>query len=443
MSKTLDAIIAQGFNLNPLNPIAHFREARDNRVKLESDLKSADVAQQINEFNLGQSRQQAENQGIVSTLVPELLGLQNRASGEQQAAQDRLDNFLGSAGRYQPKVIDEQGGMVTPQVGVNPALLDQAMGMLQGGLDESQQEISAEQNRIIQELAKRSPEIRGMLMEQQFQAGREWVDIDPPPGAPSGTVWQQNTTTGEKKKVGSGQTINVNSGINKNVGAMEAGRVNNFLEEGQELRGLRDQAMGNIANIQQFRRLQSQVSTGKFTGTMLELDKTMQAFGLPPVSNMNIPAAEALRGVQLEFVMQRVQQTKGAISEKEMALFEAAAPNLANTPEGNALLLDFAERVSKRQIEIQRLYTEFSNSLTQDQYGNAINLWDQTLNQYYEDNPIFSDDEMLAAQGAAGLLSNFGSAEGAVAGDRQKNNAGTVIEATPDAQGNLFWLKVQ
>ena len=47
MSKTLDAIIAQGFNLNPLNPIAHFRDARDNRVRLESDLKSADVAQQI------------------------------------------------------------------------------------------------------------------------------------------------------------------------------------------------------------------------------------------------------------------------------------------------------------------------------------------------------------------------------------------------------------
>jgi len=61
-----------------------------------------------------------------------------------------------------------------------------------------------------------------------------------------------------------------------------------------------------------------------------------------------IANAETMQSKGMDFILERIQKTKGAISEKEMAAFKAASAGLGNTPEGNRLILALAGKVSDR-----------------------------------------------------------------------------------------------
>lgn len=60
-----------------------------------------------------------------------------------------------------------------------------------------------------------------------------------------------------------------------------------------------------------------------------------------------VKTLEQFRVAQMDFVMDRIAGTKGAISEKEMRAFEQAGPNIANTPEGNVII----SKVMRAQLE--------------------------------------------------------------------------------------------
>ena len=56
--------------------------------------------------------------------------------------------------------------------------------------------------------------------------------------------------------------------------------------------------------------------------------------------------------MSIKKVMDYTSMTKGAISDAEMDLFIAAAPNLGKTTEGNRLLLKFAAEGAKAQLRV-------------------------------------------------------------------------------------------
>ena len=89
------------------------------------------------------------------------------------------------------------------------------------------------------------------------------------------------------------------------------------------------------------------VKTGYGASMVMKASQMAAAIGLP-IDIENLARKEQVFTLLGSEVMKRVQETKGAVSEKEMALFEeySAGPN--KTPEGNLRILRYALAVARR-----------------------------------------------------------------------------------------------
>ena len=116
-----------------------------------------------------------------------------------------------------------------------------------------------------------------------------------------------------------------------------------------------DEANGNATvDIKRYQQSLAILDTGIYTGTGADSIQAFRKFGIlmgVVGENTTIDAAniEQFRSNALESALKYVQQTSGAISEKEMALFQAAAQGLDKTPEANRLLIKTAMRVAQWQ----------------------------------------------------------------------------------------------
>lgn len=100
------------------------------------------------------------------------------------------------------------------------------------------------------------------------------------------------------------------------------------------------------------------------------------------------PAADAIQAITVDFALDAVQRTKGAISDKEMALFIKSAAGLSKSPEGNQLLLDVIER----NADLAILSGQFTRQYMKEHDGKLdVDFFDE-LDNFHADNPLFTDD---------------------------------------------------
>lgn len=116
------------------------------------------------------------------------------------------------------------------------------------------------------------------------------------------------------------------------------------------------------------------------------------------------PGSRAImRSGGLEVALQKVQQTKGAISNAEMNLFMAASPGMQQTAEGNAALLDMAESIADRAIQrVQEM------EMWRQRNG-TIQGFEAAWSEYINSNPIVTEDKILgqAPTGAQGGVQSY------------------------------------
>lgn len=110
---------------------------------------------------------------------------------------------------------------------------------------------------------------------------------------------------------------------------------------------LRD-AERSLLDIGQMESLIETTYQGVGAELTLNIKKIGKALGFA-VDDDLIANAEALRSKGMDFILKRIQKTKGAISEKEMAAFKQASANLGNTPEGNRRILALSRHIVGRQ----------------------------------------------------------------------------------------------
>ena len=108
---------------------------------------------------------------------------------------------------------------------------------------------------------------------------------------------------------------------------------------------LRD-AERSLLDIGQMESLIETTYQGVGAELTLNIKKIGKALGFA-VDDDLIANAEALRSKGMDFILQRIQKTKGAISE--MAAFKQACANLGNTPEGNRRILALSRHIVGRQ----------------------------------------------------------------------------------------------
>ncbi len=99
------------------------------------------------------------------------------------------------------------------------------------------------------------------------------------------------------------------------------------------------------------------LETGKLADLKTEGLKLLKAVGvdLPQETLDSISSAEEFRARTIDQVLEKIQQTKGAISERENEMFQNASANLRNTVEGNKAIIRFAIAQAERDKKIANM----------------------------------------------------------------------------------------
>jgi len=101
---------------------------------------------------------------------------------------------------------------------------------------------------------------------------------------------------------------------------------------------------------------------GAFGELKLQMAKIGEAFGMTNqfFDSASIANASAFFAEAGKMSLQFIQQTKGAISEKEMALFAQMSTNLNLNPEGNRLIIAIAMNYARSQDVLGRAAADFT-----------------------------------------------------------------------------------
>lgn len=148
-------------------------------------------------------------------------------------------------------------------------------------------------------------------------------------------------------------------------------------------------ALDKQPKIQRMKQLIDTLETGASKPIELALKKTAKGLGID-LEQFNIQddigRSEALQAVAVEFQLDAVAKTKGAVSEKEMELFGRTAQSLGKSKEANQLILEMQQVINKRAIQravIARQSAKKDPSLE--------SLRDDLL-KYSQDNPLFNEN---------------------------------------------------
>ena len=195
--------------------------------------------------------------------------------------------------------------------------------------------------------------------------------------------------------------------FDKEIGKADAKFVTTTRKDGQEATNQNSEL--NILN-----ELYAELNTGKFGTSLLELAKIGQRFGIDTNwlsgydkgqgMDKTIANAEILQVLSSQFVLNAIGQTKGAISDKEMAFFQSIAPNLSMSPEGIKNLISITERMNNRKIEKSNLLEEWTADGTLPSRRKNVDGKMMTFNQMWNDyvngktdgelnNPLFTKEE--------------------------------------------------
>jgi hypothetical protein len=139
------------------------------------------------------------------------------------------------------------------------------------------------------------------------------------------------------------------------------------------------------------------------------VDDTMEQFGMGGWLPGNAASRATMTSGGLNVALSKVQQTKGAISNKEMDLFTAASPGLQNTPQGNAALLDIMDGIADRQMQRTQAMEQW-----RQQYG-TLDGFEGEWGKYIEANPLITETEdgsMALNPGAGRMTTGTGTGGG-------------------------------
>lgn len=192
------------------------------------------------------------------------------------------------------------------------------------------------------------------------------------------------------------------SAFGKGVGEGQAKVFNNILENA-------DKAMSENIDLELLTQTAENLETGKVAPIIADLMKWGKGFGLDVswLSNygdmnsqiQNTEVISVLAGNQL---FGKISQTKGAISEKEMDIFESLTTSLSMTPEGIKANARIMEAINDREILKAQMAEEWvagddgelNTLLTKKEVNGKMltfnQMWDEYTNAKDENNNLIN-----------------------------------------------------
>ena len=199
------------------------------------------------------------------------------------------------------------------------------------------------------------------------------------------------------------------SAFGKGVGEGQAKVFNNILENA-------DKAMSENIDLELLTTTAENLETGKVAPIVADLMKWGKGFGLDvswlsDIGDMNsqIQNTEVISVLAGNQLFGKISQTKGAISEKEMDIFESLTTSLSMTPEGIKANARIMEAINDREILKAQMAEEWvagddgelNTLLTKKEVNGKMmtfnQMWDQYTNAKDENgdlvNPIIPKEE--------------------------------------------------
>jgi hypothetical protein len=248
-------------------------------------------------------------------------------------------------------------------------------------------------------------------------------EIENNPELDNNSNYQRNLTTGRIELIKTTKSdapnitnvTNVDTGtkmesaFGKGIGEGQAKVFNNILENA-------DKAMNENIDLELLTQTAENLETGKVAPIVADLMKWGKGFGLDVswLSNygdmnsqiQNTEVISVLAGNQL---FGKISQTKGAISEKEMDIFESLTTSLSMTPDGIKANARIMEAINDREILKANMAEEWvagddgelNTLLTKKEVNGKMmtfnQMWDQYTNAKDENgdlvNPIIPKEE--------------------------------------------------
>lgn len=166
----------------------------------------------------------------------------------------------------------------------------------------------------------------------------------------------------------------------KQVGKSRAERRTKIYEDARE-------AVANNRRLRGFEELNKKATTGGWLSeASLGAKRFLGFFGVEPQSiglEDNASLNETLKALTTRSALDVSQQTKGAITEREMDMFIEAVPSLRNTKEGNQLIIDFLRAANNRRIALNQRAVEYVRA-----HGTLDEGFVGDMQAIYEANPI-------------------------------------------------------
>jgi len=151
-------------------------------------------------------------------------------------------------------------------------------------------------------------------------------------------------------------------------------------------------ASSSLASIRVMKQLVDDPSfySGTFGGLATEAKKAAASLGLGAADGAR--ANEGFRKLSSQFILDKAGGSLGGgFSNGDRTFIEQTGPNIENTPAGNKLILEMAERVALRQQEVHRMmvgYKRTHNGRIDDGFLSQIDA-------YGQQNPVFAGLENM------------------------------------------------
>lgn len=107
--------------------------------------------------------------------------------------------------------------------------------------------------------------------------------------------------------------------------------------------------------------------------------------------------AELASRVGGEMALALKENLPGPMSDGDRRFLLELPPGLTNSREGNMLLVEYHQRMARREMEVAELAREYESAVGRLDVG-----FDDVLADFAEQNPIFSEDDFKKAAGLAG-----------------------------------------
>jgi hypothetical protein len=249
----------------------------------------------------------------------------------------------------------EMPSMLSPWQGASYALDKFMQGLKTGSTDRA--ELAAERGRAdlfgqidpvtgatteqISQMMNFDPEIaQALWLDRAKRAQAEqWEDIPPPPGAAPGSIWQRNKATGEVQEEGGASSAVTVQNLPETKGETKWEETN-AKNLGDQLNNVAAGGYDAIARSHQVDLLEGFLPQMFQSGSENLIAQWMQQnWGINLGERAD--AATAFNSIVNSLVPEQRPPGSGTMSDRDVLLFQTFLPKLANSPNGNKLIVSY------------------------------------------------------------------------------------------------------